>query len=226
MKLHIALIVGMLAVASNAAAKDKDAKSSEAEKKTIATVKKLGANPKPLTVAIAVPARGRGILRPIPPNTPASIPAQKGKLRPRYIDFRSKQSHFHVVVTNTSGKPQRLWETWNSWGYYNLRFEVADQKGKVLFVIKKKPRNWTVNFPSWLELESGEHFVMEVYFDKEKWNVPFLNKNSKGKVQQLRMRAIFEIKSDRTGFIDAEKYKIWTGKISSPFKEYHVYHLR
>ena len=160
----------------------------------------------PLTVAIAVPARG---LR------------EAGKPVYRSIRLVNEKSHFHVVVTNTSGKPQRLWETWNSWGYYNLRFEVADQKGKVLYEIKKKPRAWTVNFPSWIELAAGEQFVMDVYFDRESWKMPFLKQKKKGAFP-LRMRAIFENKADE----ETKEHKIWTGRIASPLRNYSVGYWR
>ena len=96
-----------------------------------------------LTVAIAVPTTGQD---------------EQGKPL-RVIALQNDQCHFHVVVINTSDKPLRLWETWNSWGYYNLRFEVADSEGKILYTIKKKSRFWTRNFASWFELAVGEPFV-------------------------------------------------------------------
>ena len=164
------------------------------------------AGPAELTVAIAVPARG---------------PHQKGKPGPRVIDIRQAQSHFHVVVTNTSGKPQRLWQTWNSWGYYNLRFEVADAAGKVLYAIKKKPRAWTRNFPSWIELASGEPFVMDVSFDRESWTLPFLKDKRQGEFP-LRMRAVFGNRADK----QTEEHKVWTGEASSPFQDYRVRYWR
>ena len=35
----------------------------------------------------------------------------------------NKNEHFHVLVTNTSDKPLRLWTDRFSWGYDNLSFE-------------------------------------------------------------------------------------------------------
>ena len=171
----------------------------------MAAARSASAAPAALTVAIAVPARG---------------PHQAGRPRPRAINIRREQSHFHVVVTNTSAKPLRLWETWNSWGYYNLSFEVADAEGKVLYAIRKKPRSWTVNSPSWVELAPGEHFVMDVYFDRESWDLPFLKEKPQGEFS-LRMRAVFESKSNE----QAEEHEVWTGKLKSPIEGYRVrYH--
>ena len=80
--------------------------------------------------------------------------------------------YFHVVVQNTSNETIRLWEEWNSWGYYNLTFEVFDVNGKLLGVAQKKPQNWTVNFPSFLELKPKQVHVIDVYFHSFDWDAP------------------------------------------------------
>ncbi len=126
-----------------------------------------------------------------------------------------------MVVTNTSANPQRLWETWNSWGYYNLRFEVADKDGNVISTIKKKPRAWTRNFPSWVELAPGEHLVLDVDFDRERWVLPFSKEKRQGQFS-LSMRAVFEIAADK----ETGVHKVWTGKISSPLRPYQVSYWR
>ena len=56
-----------------------------------------------------------------------AIPERNGK---RVLEYSSRNPHFHVVVTNTSDKPQRLWREWCSWGYYCLYFELSDGKGR------------------------------------------------------------------------------------------------
>jgi len=47
-----------------------------------------------------------------------------------WINLHCEGTHFHVAITNTSNKPQRLWETWNFWGWYNLTFEALDNQKK------------------------------------------------------------------------------------------------
>ena len=164
------------------------------------------AEPELLTVKIAVHPRGLN---------------RNGKPGVRYINLSREQSHFHVVVTNKSQQPQRLWETWNSWGYFNLRFEVADEKGKVLYTIEKSLREWSKNFASWVELAPGEQFVMDVDFARERWDLPFLKTKRRGDFT-LRMRAVFENKTDG----DTKEHKVWTGKIASPFEDYQVHYWR
>ena len=80
--------------------------------------------------------------------------------------------YFHVVVQNTSNETIRLWEEWNSWGYYNLTFEVFDVNGKLLGVAQKKPQTWTMNFPSFLELKPKQVHVIDVYFHSFDWDAP------------------------------------------------------
>ncbi len=158
---------------------------------------RVSGRPKPpLTIAIAVPARGSR-------NDPES----------RVIDLVMEESHFNVVITNTSDRPQRLFETSNSWGFRNLRFEVVDpDNGKLLFEITKIDRTWRANAPASFKLAPGEHFVMDVHFDRD-WNLPFLNEARRGNFR-FRMPVVYENSSNENGE--------WTGKIVSPFKNYEV----
>ena len=155
-----------------------------------------------------------------PLSVSISVPQRESK---RIIDVRQPASHFHVIVTNTSDRDLNLWETWNSWGYFNLRFDVLDGMGKVAYSItKNQNREWTVNYPSWVTLKPGEHFILDVYFDRETWVMPFLKTpKSRGKFN-LKLRAVFEIKPDA----EAKKYGIWTGKIKSTADQYTVRYWR
>ena len=68
----------------------------------------------------------------------------------------------------------------------------------MLYTIKKKPVFFTVNKPTRFTLSPGEHFVIDVYFDKgrEGWELSFLKKKPQGEFR-LRMRAVYEIISDK-----------------------------
>jgi len=87
----------------------------------------------------------------------------------RWLLLHQKGAHFHVIVSNISDRPQRVWKEWCSWGYYSLTFEITDGAGKS-WTVKKKNREWTKNFPDWWSLEPRENLVLDVYFaDSDAW---------------------------------------------------------
>ncbi|MEJ7595945.1 MAG: hypothetical protein WKF77_30925 [Planctomycetaceae bacterium] len=146
----------------------------------------------------------------LPLSISLSVPKRGGERR---IDFDDSRSHFHVIVTNNSKSEQRVWETCNSWGDRNLRFEVLGDKGAVTHVItKKEERDRRVNYPSWIPLAPGETLVMDVYFSPLTWDMPFLSDvpDSPGNFK-LKLRAVLEVESEEA----ASKNAIWTGKIQS-----------
>src|SRR5216684_8239058 len=45
---------------------------------------------------------------------------------------------FYVVLTNVSNEPQAVWESWNSWGYQTISFDLMTANGKK-FVLSRGP---------------------------------------------------------------------------------------
>jgi hypothetical protein len=125
-------------------------------------------------------------------------------------------SHFHVVVTNSSGAPITLWKEWCSWGYFNLSFEARDASGRS-FVISKKMRGWDKNLPCPIVIGPGRPWVIDVSLDPSIWQNSPLSSDA-GKAT-LRLKAVFEIRKDES----SEKAGVWTGKVSSPETEYTLY---
>lgn len=130
------------------------------------------------------------------------------------------QSHlrFPVVVTNRSDKPQRIFETWNSWGYYSLSFEVTDAEGKT-WQIKEGPQVWTVNGPAYWILPPHEHLVLEVNFDDNGW-APLSQPMLRSGVYSIR--AVFETSPTE----ESKKLSVWTGRVVSRTEKYTVYNPR
>lgn len=142
------------------------------------------------------------------------VPSGSGEKRS--ITLWQPEQHFHVVITNISKEPVRLWREWCSWGYYSLSFTVLDANGKET-ILKKAPRGWRKNFPDAMTLAPGEHMVFEVTFDQTIWpNVPL---PEKGKSHDVKMKAVFAIAADA----DTASHKVWTGEASSPVESYTIY---
>ena len=103
------------------------------------------------------------------PAISVSIAEPSRDVGERYIEYSGSNSHFHVVVTNLSNKPQRIWATSFSEGYLALSFEITNKNGKK-WLAKRKDRNWMRNAPRWWILEPSEHLVIDVYFwDSTEW---------------------------------------------------------
>jgi hypothetical protein len=140
-----------------------------------------------------------------------AIPVHHGH---RSLDLND---HFHVLVTNVSDKPLRLWTDQYSWGYENLSFEQILDDGTVI-EIRKKAREWRKNFPDWLELQPGENYVLNVLLSPDVWdNAPIADQPNKPKL--VKLRAIYKVPPDE----QSDKLGVWTGKIVSPVGTYSIW---
>ena len=128
------------------------------------------------------------------------------------IHLAQATSHFHVLLTNRTPNTVRLWEEWNTWGDGNLSFEIVDSKGNVSSTIRKNnKRIWTVNYPSWVEIEPNEHHIIDVYLDRESWDLPFLRSSTEHKAIELKIIAKYSVPVEP----EASSNSIWTGTASS-----------
>jgi hypothetical protein len=132
------------------------------------------------------------------------------------IDLRGPSAHFHVVVTNVSGEPIRLWKEWCSWGYFDLSFQVTDEAGFSVKV-EKNNRAWTKNFPDTEIIPPGGHHLQEVTFDPTDWaGLPPPEANRR---KAVRMKAIYDIRPDG----ETKEHGVWTGQVSSPEESYELW---
>ncbi len=128
------------------------------------------------------------------------------------IEYREPKDHFHVILSNTSAKAQRVFQDSNSWGYYSLSFELEDHGGKK-WLARKKRIAFSRNVPSWLEIPPGENLVIDVYWgDESAWDgfPPF-----ETEAKRLTVRAVLEIKPDA----ETKQFQVWTGRMTSPTQE-------
>src|SRR5215831_3940489 len=137
--------------------------------------------------------------------TIANAPREKNP--PRFT-YRNAASHFHVVLTNTSDKPVKIWDEIYSWGYYSLSFRGTDSAGHA-FVAKRAQTNFTKNGPVWLTIESGGSYVFDVYFgDAKEWEGFPLPDN---RVELISLSAVFEV----TSTPESIEQHVWNGRVVS-----------
>jgi len=169
------------------------------------------------TGAWSVDTHGQKVTQEHPPGTSAAAPALTVTIaeplyqKQRALSVGSKESCFHVVVTNVSKQPQKVWREWCSWGYFNLTLKVIDEAGKET-VLTKKLREWDQNSPDYCVLDPGDMLVIKVR--PAEWinfPMPVANKETK-----IRLQAIYEIKPDK----ETAAEDVWTGRIESETKAY------
>jgi hypothetical protein len=133
----------------------------------------------------------------------------------------NERKHFHVVITNVSDKPVRLWTDRFSWGYDNLSFEAIAADGSVT-PIAKRPRDWTKNYPDWHELAAGETWVIDVDWFSDEGRAIWEHTPARDaglKPMLVKLRAVYEVKPDR----QSKELGVWTGKITSAEGTYAIW---
>ena len=114
---------------------------------------------------------------------------------------------FYVVLTNKTDKEQRVFETWNSWGYYAMSFEITLLSGEKVRVLRK-PIFFTVNFPSTFIIPPKGHFVFEITLDKDWIGKPDSWEDGQTKV---KIKAVYEPSACKR----LKERAVWIGKIES-----------
>lgn len=139
-----------------------------------------------------------------PPISVRIVPTSHREKTGRAIGGR-----FHVVVTNVSPRPIRLWRDWCSWGYFNLSFVGTERDGKA-FTVKRKLRGWDKNYPDWMMIAPGDHMVHDVFFQDGTWE--YDPAPTVGRLWRVRLRAEFEVPADD----QTKEHGVWTGRVASP----------
>ena len=101
-----------------------------------------------------------------------SIVPSRSNTEAHSISTASKQPDvFYVVLTNVSDRPQPIWETWCSWGYQTVSFEIVLPDGRNLS-LAKKAQTFTRNFPATFIIPAGEHQIYPIRLDTEWDHLP------------------------------------------------------
>jgi hypothetical protein len=126
----------------------------------------------------------------------------------RQVSVENKFSEFHVLLKNISGKPQRIWREWCSWGRHNLSFELTIEGEKML--ITKTVISYLKNYPDDEVIDPNEFVVFDVFIASGGWlNLPKIKEGQNRLMGELK--AIYEIAPEA----EAKELGVWTGKIES-----------
>lgn len=136
----------------------------------------------------------------------------------RFISMADEKADvFHVVLTNVSKETQPVFETWNSWGYQAISFEITLPEGKQT-VLSVLPQDFTRNFPSTFHILPGEHQIFPVRLDlkkertamsKIKWEMN--PEVSLGSETLVRLKAIYQVVESP----ESKEQHVWAGRVES-----------
>jgi hypothetical protein len=138
------------------------------------------------------------------------VPIHNGQ---RTIQVGRQASLFHVVIENSSEHQINLWREWCSWGYFNLKFQITDEKGAT-WIVRKKEKEWDKNFPDFVSINPSDKMVIDVTLNSDIWEniLPHDIELS----TTVSMIAIYDGENSE----DARKRGIWSGKLVSEKREY------
>jgi hypothetical protein len=130
-----------------------------------------------------------------------------------------RYSHFHVILINTSAKPQQIVTDDNSWGDHALSFEITDRSDEKS-VAQRVHSLYTKNVLHWRILQPQESLVLDVFFaDLGQWQ-GFPHPARYGDSETVTMRAVFEFNPVvRKPLPDG----VWTGRVFSKPEQYVFY---
>jgi hypothetical protein len=144
-----------------------------------------------------------------PPFTLAIVPTKShgGTVGPSIVMAQEKPEAFHVVLTNISAEAQPVFETWNSWGYQAVSFEITLPDGKTS-MLTMRDQGFSKNFPSTYLIPPGGHQVFPVKFDKAWQAKPTLPHAAE---MLITLKAIYEVGETP----ESREKHVWTGRVES-----------
>ncbi|MBV9075833.1 MAG: hypothetical protein JOZ10_19590 [Acidobacteria bacterium] len=119
---------------------------------------------------------------------------------------------FYVVLTNITTEPQRVFESWNMWGYKAIFFEVLTEDGQRA-VVSRKDKDFDKNYPSTFIVPPGEQYVYTIEFTKEDWAVVPTLRLSKAEPVVVHFKAIYQLNPTQESRIPSKR--IWIGRVES-----------
>jgi hypothetical protein len=120
---------------------------------------------------------------------------------------RKTPREFFVVLTNVSHQDQLVWETWNSWGYQTISFELSTTDGRKVLVSMRN-QGFTVNFPGAFLIRAGEHQVFPIRLGTEWETHPSLAMKNE---MPIKLKVVYEVRPTE----ESAQYNVWTGRIES-----------
>ena len=153
-----------------------------------------------IMVATALPASASAWLL-------TAVPQKDGKGG----QILSVSSPFHVILTNATNHNLVVWQSWCSWGYFNLSFEFKGKDGQIIKVEKDTRVTFTKNGPAEFVVLPGcaYTFAVDLRGSNTEWtNVQALH-------GAMTMQAIYKNSNKVPDAVQKQLKPVWTGQVKS-----------
>jgi hypothetical protein len=117
--------------------------------------------------------------------------------------------NLHFILSS-SQEGLKVFQEWNSWGFYARSFLAVDEKDKAKrYRLAHRIRPWDKNFAATHLLNAGQFLITDIHLCDGSWAVePKLPEDVPAR---LILTGIFEIKTDA----ESKAQDVWTGRIES-----------
>jgi len=133
------------------------------------------------------------------------VPSRYSKNNGAVLYATKPADQFYIILHNVSGKDQKVWRDWCSWGHNNISMEAELADGSKV-VLKKSPKKWGKNYPDASLVPAGKSFVFEVHLAWKPWQgVDKLPK------EPFKLTVKYQIKASP----EATEKKVWLGTVTS-----------
>ncbi len=155
-----------------------------------------------------------------PPFSVAVVP-QGSNDHGRWISMRKAGfvEPLYVVLTNITREPQRVFESWNEWGYKAITFEVLTEDGQKA-VVSRRSKDFDKNFPSTFIVPPGGHYVYTIELTEQDWVVAPSLRFSTLEPVMIHLKAIYQLTPTRA----SGEEKAWTGRAESEDDAFRLVH--
>ena len=134
------------------------------------------------------------------------------------IELVLHKDRVQVIFRNTGSTELRLWELWNSWGFWSLSFQIRDvEESNISTVLHRWNEEWTVNGPTTFVIAPGEtHEITENLNDGE-WMREYHIMRLKNKPLQVRAAYnVYPLNPEELKFLRGLE-PVWLSEIRSVF---------
>ena len=89
------------------------------------------------------------------------------------LGLRREGGRVWLTLRNKSDRELRIFQFWNSWGYWTVSFRVRDRAtGRVGVLARKRGVSFTRNFPAYFTIPARGQFEKEIDLRDKSWVLP------------------------------------------------------
>ena len=129
---------------------------------------------------------------------------------PLSLALKPHATFLSLEIANHATQTEKIWELWNSWGWRTISLQVRkEEEAQIVFITPTQNREWTMNFPSFIEIAPKTTHELKLMIDHEWWEAT--QDLSILKDHPFLVKAVLDIPESP----EAGEYGVFVGKIES-----------